>query len=87
MRTDSLKPLIIPDSSVMIKWCVKEEEDRAQIVQMQHDFLEKSFELLAPMIIEWEVNNYLGRNFRPEIATEKYSYFKMLEITEAMTTV
>lgn len=87
MQTDNLKQLFIPDSSVMIKWCVKEEEDRDQIIRMQKDFLEKKITLLVPLLLEWELNNYLGRNFKPKIATEKYSYYKMLELTGYMTSV
>ncbi len=86
MKTD-LRPPIIPDSSVMIKWCVKEEEDRKQIVKMQEDFMSDRLEILVPQLLEWEVNNYLGRSFDPDLASEKYSNFKMLHLREASLTL
>jgi predicted nucleic acid-binding protein len=85
MQTDN-RPLIIADSSVLIKWCVKEEEDREQVIKMQRDFIDDKFNILVPLLVDWEINNFLGRNFTPEIASSKYSNFKMLQLTGAMLT-
>lgn len=86
MQTDN-RPLIIPDSSVLIKWCVKEEEDREQVVKMQQDFVDDKFKILVPMLIDWEINNFLGRSFDPSTASSKYSNFKMLQLTSVTPTL
>ncbi len=79
--------LVIPDSCVMLKWCVWEAEDREQIVKMQDDFVHNEIQIAFPAILEWELNNYLGRKLSEEEATRKYSYFKILQATMALLTL
>lgn len=86
MQTDN-RPLIVADSSVLIKWCVREEEDREQVVKMQQDFIDDKFKMLVPLLLDWEVNNFLRRSFDSSTASSKYSNFKMLQLTGVMLTL
>ncbi len=82
MRTENTSRLIFPDSNVMIKWCVREEEDREQIEKMQEDFTDERIQIVSSGLLEWELNNYLGRKFSENEAVQKYSYFKLFQFTQ-----
>ena len=84
MQIADTKPLLVPDTSVMLKWCVKEKEDRRQVKKMQGDFLERNINIIVPALLGWELNNYLGRSYPAELALAKYSYFKTFRLTESL---
>ena len=84
MQIAGTKPLLVPDTSVMLKWCVKEQEDRQHVKKMQDDFLERNINIIVPALLGWELNNFLGRIYSPEVALMKYSYFKTFRLTESL---
>lgn len=82
MRIANTSRLIFPDANVMIKWCVREEEDREQVEKMQEDFVDEKIQIVSSGLVEWELNNYLGRKFSENEAARKYSYFKLFQFTQ-----
>lgn len=70
----------IVDASVLIKFLVKEEGDEEALKKLVQDLSRNQIALEAPFILEWEIGNFLGREFQYAEAIEKYSLFKCLNI-------
>ncbi len=72
----------IVDTSVIIKWLVLEEKDLSFALGLLNDFINRKIHISIPIFVHWEINNFLGRNLDLERAIGKYSYFKLLELSE-----
>jgi predicted nucleic acid-binding protein len=81
----------VVDASVIIKWVLgdKDEPDQAKAVELLTQWAEGRHDLWAPALWEYEVGNFLGREF-PDDADYKMETLRNLGIknvslTEAMT--
>ncbi len=84
MQITDTKPLIIMDTSVLLKWFVKEEEDIEQVQILKTRFAKKDFKVLVPALTGWELNNYFGREFSKEEAIQHFNDYRSLQFTETM---
>ena len=84
MKVADIKPLFIIDTSVLLKWFIKEEEDLEQAQLLKKNFLERKFETCIPALTSWELNNNFGRNHSKQEALMSFASFKNLRIREAL---
>lgn len=57
--------IIVPDSSVLLKWGLSEEADSIIALKLRRDFLDKKISLVIPDFAYYEVANVLGK-YKPE---------------------
>jgi predicted nucleic acid-binding protein len=71
----------VVDASVILKWVLgdREEADHQKAMELLNAWVEDRVELLAPTLWEYEVGNFLGREY-PEEAMEKMNLLLNLRI-------
>jgi len=80
----------VVDTSVILKWVLGDERepDQGKALALLNAWVEDRAELLAPSLWEYEVGNFLGRQF-PQQASDKMSLllnlkFASIPLTERM---
>jgi predicted nucleic acid-binding protein len=80
----------VVDASVILKWILgdKREPDQDKALSLLEAWLEDQAEIFAPTLWEYEVGNFLGREF-PDQASEKMNLllnlrFGCIPLTEKM---
>lgn len=81
------KDLLIVDSSVIIKWLTDEKEDIEAALLIRERYQNKKLKILIPLLVHWEINNHLGRNYSPEEATVQYSHFLLIRLPQALLSI
>lgn len=78
------KPLILPDTSTLLKWLVHESDLKNKSHRLREQHLNGEVDLLIPALTIWEINNFLGRNFDPDFAAAVFSTFQSYKIPKAL---
>lgn len=77
----------VVDASVILKWVVgdREEPDQIKAVELLTGLVEGRYVLWAPALWEYEVANFLGREF-PDEAEQKMEMLRNLGIKNVIVT-
>jgi predicted nucleic acid-binding protein len=72
----------VVDASVILKWILgtEHEPDHARAMELLNAWVNDQVEIMAPTLWEYEVGNFLGRDF-PEEASRKMALLLNLRIT------
>lgn len=81
------KPLIVPDTSVLLKWLIHEAAFGENALRLRSNYLCGKVSLMIPALTLWEVNNFLGRHFSPNDATSIFSTLLGYKIQKALPSV
>lgn len=84
--TADLKPIVVLDASVILKWLLLEKEDVADALKIREDLLNKRVEVYVPSHLFTEVCNVLGRQ-RPEQMLRFLSELRMSRLLECRLTL
>lgn len=76
------KEVLVVDTSVFIKWLIKETEGQKEAEKLKEDFVSQKIKIVIPSICLWEINNYLGQKLEINEATAIFSVFLLYHFKE-----
>lgn len=76
------KEVLVVDTSVFIKWLIKETEGQKEAEKLKEDFVSQKIKIVIPSICLWEINNYLGQKLEINEATAIFSVFLLYRFKE-----